>query len=209
MSGFEPTEEQQTLRRAIHEFANKYPIQYWRRMDENREYPLEFVNDLMKSGWLGVNIPTEYGGAGLGVTESSIVLEEIAQSGGGLNAAGSAHASYFNVTIVVKSGSEEIKKKYLPSIAKGDLSFQALAITEASAGLDTPRIKTFAEKKEENYVINGSKVFISRVRHSDLMLLVARTQPYESVTKRTDGITLFLRGLADRWRFDTRTRNSK
>ncbi len=186
------TEEQEMLRKAIQEFAARYPAEYWREKDERREYPSEFVSDLMRSGWMGVNIPQEYGGAGYGVTETSIVLEELARSGGGFEAAGAAHASYFNVTVLVKHASEELKRRYLPAIARGELRFQSLAITEQGSGFDTPSIKTLAVKHGDRYIINGSKVFISRVLHTDLMLLLARTTPYEQATKRTEGMTLFL-----------------
>jgi alkylation response protein AidB-like acyl-CoA dehydrogenase len=184
-------DEHQLIRKAIRDLLARFPSEYWRNKDERREYPTEFVNELMKAGWMGVNIPVGYGGAGYGITEASIVLEELAASGGGLSAAGAAHASFFNVIILTKYGNDECKQ-YLPKIAKGELRFQALAITEPAAGFDTPKISTFAKKNGGEYVINGRKVFISRVKHSDLMLLVARTTPYDEVKKRTDGITLFL-----------------
>jgi len=179
------------IRKAVRELVSKYPPEYWRRKDEMREYPEEFVQELMRAGWMGVNIPTEYGGAGYKITEASIVLEELSSSPGGLDASGAAHASFFNVTILTKYGNEECKK-YLPKIANGELRFQALAITEQAAGFDTPKISTQAVKNGDEYIINGRKVFISRVKHSDLMLLVARTTPYNQVKRRTDGITLFL-----------------
>lgn len=185
------TEEHEMIRKSIRELASKFPAEYWRKKDENREYPEEFVRELMNGGWMGVNIPVEYGGAGYNVTEASIVLEELSNTDGGLSAAGAAHATYFNVTVLTKFGNEECKK-YLPQIAKGELRFQALAITEQHAGFDTPKISTFAKKRGGEYIINGRKVWISRVKHSDLMILVARTTPYEEVKKRTDGITLFL-----------------
>ncbi|GBC69845.1 Acyl-CoA dehydrogenase fadE12 [archaeon HR01] len=185
------TEEHMMIRKAVRELASKYPPEYWRMKDERREYPEEFIRELMREGWMGVNIPAEYGGAGYKITEASIVLEELSATSGGLSASGAAHASFFNVTILTKYGNEECKK-YLPKIAKGELRFQALAITEQSAGFDTPRISTLAVKRGGEYVINGRKVFISRVKHSDLMLLVARTTPYSEVKRRTDGITLFL-----------------
>ncbi|MCS6784274.1 MAG: acyl-CoA/acyl-ACP dehydrogenase [Candidatus Caldarchaeum sp.] len=179
------------IRRVLREFCARFPLEYWRVKDEKRAYPEEFVQELMQTGWMGINIPIEYGGAGYGITEASIVLEELSASGGGLSAAGAAHASFFNVTILTKYGNE-ICKRFLPSIARGELRFQALAITEQGAGFDTPRISTLAVKRGGEYIINGRKVWISRVKHSDLMLLVARTTPYDEVKKRTDGITLFL-----------------
>ncbi len=196
MSAVAKQDEHQMIRKAVRELLARFPPEYWRVKDERREYPTEFVNELMRAGWMGVNIPAEYGGAGYGITEASIVLEELSASNGGLSAAGAAHASFFNVTILTKYGNSECKQ-YLPKIARGELRFQALAITEQAAGFDTPRISTFAEKRGREYVINGRKVFISRVKHSDLMLLVARTTPYEEVKKRTDGITLFLVDLRE------------
>jgi acyl-CoA dehydrogenase len=184
-------DEYQLIRKAIRDLLTRFPPEYWRNKDERREYPIEFVNELMKAGWMGVNIPAEYGGAGYGITEASIVLEELSASPGGLSASGSAHASFFNVTILTKLGNDECKQ-YLPKIARGELRFQVLAITEPAAGFDTPRISTIAKKKNGEYIINGRKVFISRVKNSDLMLLVARTTPYNDVKKKTDGITLFL-----------------
>jgi acyl-CoA dehydrogenase len=189
-------DDRQIIRRAIRDLLARFPPEYWRVKDERREYPTEFVDELMRAGWMGVNIPAEYGGGGYGITEASIVLEELSASNGGLSAAGAAHASFFNVTILTKYGNDECKQ-YLSKIAKGELRFQALAITEQAAGFDTPRISTIARKRGGEYVINGRKVFISRVKHSDLMLLVARTTPYEEAKKRTDGITLFLVDLKD------------
>lgn len=188
----ELSEEQQLLRKSIREFAERYPPEYWRRKDEAREYPSEFIQDMMRAGWMGVNIPSEYGGAGYGVTEASIVLEEVTAAGGGLSASGAAHASFFNVTVLARHGSKQLKERYLPAVARGELRFQSLAITEQGSGFDTPSIRTLAVKEDGEYIVRGSKVFISRVKHSDLMLLVARTTPYEESLKRTEGITLFL-----------------
>ena len=189
---FELSDQQKIIRDTVRDVAEKYGADYWRQKDKKREYPTEFVQELAKGGWFGTVIPEEYGGAGLGLTEASIVLEELTLSGAGLGGSNSCHAVYFISHSLLKHGNEEQKKKYLPKMATGEIRFQALAITEQNSGFDTTKIKTSAEKKGDHYIINGTKVFISRVAESDLMLLVARTTPLEKASRRTKGLSLFV-----------------
>jgi Acyl-CoA dehydrogenases len=177
--------------------VSKYSSRYWFEKDEKREYPLEFIQELEKNEIMGINIPTEYGGLGLGLVESDIVLEEIANSPGGTVASNSVHAAFFNNHIIVKYASENVKQKYLPEIAKGNLRCQVYAVTEPSAGFNTPRISTIAKQEGDYYIITGQKVFISRVKYSDLGILAARVVPYEKVEKKTLGIALFLVDLRE------------
>ena len=169
----------------------RYPNSYWRELDKKKAYPEEFVKDLTSEGFLSCLIPQEYGGSGLGILEASIILEEINASGGNSAA---CHAQMYTMGTLLRHGTEEQKRKYLTKIATGELRLQTFAITEPEAGIDTTRIQTTAvRKKSENiYVINGHKIFTSRLRHSDLMLLLVRTTPYEQVGKKTDGIEHFL-----------------
>jgi acyl-CoA dehydrogenase len=171
--------------------CNEFPNSYWREVDKRKEYPESFVKALSSAGLLGALVPREYGGSGLGITEASIILEEINRNGG--NSAAS-HAQMYVMSILTRHGSLEQKKKYLPSIASGELRLQAFGITEPKAGVDTTRIETFAKKEEEGrkYVINGHKIFISRIQHSDLMLLLARTTKYEEARSKIDGMSIFI-----------------
>lgn len=182
------------IRKQVRELCAKFPPKYWRDLDRKKGYPVEFVNELTKAGWLAALIPQKYGGAGLGVLEASIILEEINRSGG--NAA-ACHAQMYVMASLLKHGNEEQRTRYLPRIARGELRLQAFAVTEASAGSDTTKITTFAKKEKEKYVVNGQKVFTSRVQHSDLMILLARTTPYEQVSKKTMGLSLFLIDLRE------------
>ncbi len=187
---FELTEEQELIRKKIRDFCEtRYPNSHWRDLDRRKEYPEEFVRDLTTEGFLSCLIPQEYGGSGLGILEASIILEEINHSGGNSAA---CHAQIYTMGAVLRHGSEEQKRRYLPKIAKGDLRLQSFAITEPQAGIDTTRIQTLATRSDDGYVINGHKVFTSRLQHSDLMLLLARTTPYEQVEKKTDGMSIFL-----------------
>lgn len=186
---FDLTEEQSMIRKQVRELCARFPAKYWRDLDKRREYPEEFVNELTKAGWLATLIPQRYGGAGLGALEAGIILEEINRSGG--NAA-ACHAQMYIMGSLLRHGNEEQKARYLPKIARGELRLQAFAVTEASAGSDTTKITTFAKKQGDKYVVNGQKVFTSRVQHSDLMILLARTTPYEEVSKKTMGLSLFL-----------------
>jgi acyl-CoA dehydrogenase len=189
------TEEQRALRDGVAEICRRYPGEYWRALDARREYPEAFVNDLTKAGYLAALIPEEYGGAGLGITEGGLILETIHASGG--NAA-ACHAQMYIMGTLLRHGSEEQKRRYLPKIATGELRLQAFAVTEPDAGSDTTKITTTAVRRGDRYVVNGRKIFISRVLQSDLMLLLARTTPLEHVRRRTEGLSVFLidiRGL--------------
>src|SRR5215475_3107678 len=183
------TEEQQALRKAVYDLCQLYPGAYWRELDEKREYPEAFVQELTKAGYLAALIPEAYGGAGLGIVEAALILEEINHAGG--NAA-ACHAQMYIMGTVLRHGSAAQKNQYLPKIASGELRLQAFGVTEPNAGSDTTKLQTTALKKGDRYVVNGQKMFISRVLQSDLMLLLARTTPVDQVTKRTDGLSVFL-----------------
>src|SRR4051812_40412894 len=185
---FTLTEEQQDIRAAVRELCAEYPDAYWRQLDRDGAYPEAFVKSLTEAGWLGALIPEVYGGAGLGFTEASIILEEINHQGG--NSA-TAHAQMYVMGTVLRHASEEQKQKYLPKIASGELRLQAFGVTEPNAGSDTTRIETRAIRKGDVYVVNGQKVFISRAQHTDLLLLLARTATYDEA-HRTRGLSVFL-----------------
>ncbi|WP_347057772.1 acyl-CoA dehydrogenase family protein [Blastococcus sp. HT6-30] len=189
-----PETDLQDLRAGVRDLASSFPAEYWRRCDAAREYPEEFVRALTEAGWLSVLIPEEYGGGGLGLVEASVIMEEINSTGASTSA---CHAQMYTMGAVLRHGSEAQKRTYLPDIAAGKLRLQAFAITEPDAGSDTTRITTFARRTPEGYVVNGRKMWISRVQHSDLMLLLARTTPREEVAKRTDGLSLFLVDLRE------------
>ena len=176
-------------RRAIRELCGRFNSQYWQKVEEQAGYPEEFVKALTEAGWLAALIPPEYGGGGLGVTEASVILEEINRSGAN---SGACHAQMYIMGTVLRHGSQEQKRRYLPRIASGALRLQSFAVTEPTTGTDTTKIKTFAERKGDRYVVNGQKVWISRVQHSDLMLLLARTTPLAEVTRKTEGLSVFL-----------------
>src|SRR4030081_3412630 len=168
-----PTPElHQDLRHAVRDLCKGFPDSYWRQLDAARAYPDAFVKALTDAGYLAALIPEEYGGSGLGVTEASIILEEINHSGGN---SGACHAQMYTMGTLLRHGSDEQKRRYLPAIAKGDLRLQAFAVTEPNAGSETTRIETRAVRKGDRYIINGQKIFISRAKQSDLMLLLART----------------------------------
>ena len=191
---FSLTDDQRAIAAAVREVCSGFPGEYWRGLETTGAYPKEFVTTLTKLGWLSVLIPEEYGGGGLGITEAAVVLEEILASGGNANA---CHAQMYTMGALLRHGSEEQKRRYLPALAAGDLRLQAFAVTEPDAGSDSTRISTRAERDGDHYVVNGQKVFISRVDQSDLMLLLARTTPLEYVTTRTDGLSLFLVDLRE------------
>jgi len=182
-------EDRQAIRQAVRELCNDFPSAYWRDIDKHEKYPQEFVNALTASEYLAALIPEEYGGAGLGITEAGIILEEINHSGGN---SGACHAQMYTMGTLLRHGSDEQKRRYLPAIAKGDLRLQAFAVTEPNAGSETTRIETRAVRKGDRYIINGQKIFISRAKQSDLMLLLARTTPYEELTDKTQGLSVFL-----------------
>jgi acyl-CoA dehydrogenase len=186
---FALTDDQKALKTAVYDLCKQYSPEYWRDLDSKREYPDALVNDLTKAGYLGVLIPQEYGGAGLGIMEGALILEEINRSGG--NAA-ACHAQMYIMGTVLRHGSEQQKKTYLPKIATGELRLQAFGVTEPNAGSDTTKLQTTAVKKGDTYVVNGQKMFISRVLQSDLMLLLARTTPVAEIKKKTDGLSVFL-----------------
>jgi alkylation response protein AidB-like acyl-CoA dehydrogenase len=177
------------IREAVARLCADFPGAYWRTLDEKREYPTEFVQALTREGWLGVLIPEEYGGSGLGLEAAGAVLEEIHRSGCN---GGAAHAQMYTMGAVLKHGSPEQKQRYLPAIASGELRLQAFGVTEPTAGTDTTRITTFARREGDKYIINGQKIWISRAEHSDLMLLLCRTTPRDQVSKATEGMSVLL-----------------
>ncbi|MBO0877646.1 MAG: acyl-CoA/acyl-ACP dehydrogenase, partial [Pseudonocardia sp.] len=182
------------IREAVEGLCRDFPEEYWRAKDQAREYPEEFVAALGKAGWLAVLIPEEYGGGGGGLLDAAVVLETI-NSCGGTSAA--VHAQMYTMGTVLRHGSEEQKRRLLPEIAANRLRLQAFGITEPDAGSDTTRIRTFARRDGDEYVVNGSKIWTSRFQHSDLMLLLVRTTRYEDVAKRSDGITVLLVDLRE------------
>jgi acyl-CoA dehydrogenase len=183
------TEQQQALKKAVYELCKLYPSEYWRELDEKRAYPEAFVQELTKAGYLAALIPEEYGGSGLGILEGGLILEEINRSGG--NAA-ACHAQMYIMGTVLRHGSEAQKSRYLPRIASGALRLQAFGVTEPNSGSDTTKLQTTAVRDGDTYVVNGQKIFISRVLQSDLMLLLARTTPLGEVRRRTEGLSVFL-----------------
>jgi acyl-CoA dehydrogenase len=177
------------LREAVRALCNTFPPEYWRQLDEQRAYPEAFVKALTDAGWLSALIPEEYGGSGLGITEASVVLEEVNRSGGN---SGACHAQMYIMGTVLRHGSSDQKQRYLPGIASGALRLQSFAVTEPTTGSDTTKLKTTAARKGDLYVVNGQKVWTSRVQHSDLMLLLARTTPLPEVKKKSEGLSVFL-----------------
>ena len=188
------TPEQEQIRQAVREICADFPGEYWRQLDAEQAYPKKFVDALTAGGWLAALIPEKYAGGGLGLTEAALILEEIHRSGG--NAA-ACHAQMYIMGALLRHGSERQKAKYLPGIAAGELRLQAFGVTEPSSGSDTTQLKTTAVRRGDRYVVNGQKVFISRVEQSDLLLLLARTTLADQVAKRTDGLSIFLIDLRD------------
>jgi acyl-CoA dehydrogenase len=189
-----PADSHQDLRDAIRDLCAKYPAEYFRKIDEVRGYPEAFVDALTKAGWLAALIPQDYGGSGLGLTEASVIMEEINRAGGN---SGACHGQMYNMGTLLRHGSEAQKREYLPKIASGELRLQSMAVTEPTTGTDTTSLKTIAVRKGDKYVVNGQKVWISRVQHSDLMILLARTTPLDLVKKRWEGMSIFLVDLRD------------
>jgi acyl-CoA dehydrogenase len=179
----------QDLREALRDLCAQFDSKYWQEVDDARGYPEAFVNALTEAGWLAALIPSEYGGSGLGLTEASVIMEEINRSGGN---AGSCHGQMYNMGTILRHGSAEQKQLYLPKIASGELRLQSMAVTEPTTGTDTTKLKTTAVKKGDRYVVNGQKVWISRIQHSDLMVLLARTTPLDQVAKKSEGMSIFL-----------------
>src|SRR6516165_3894350 len=189
------SDEQRALKAGVAEIVKRYPGEYWRELDRERAYPDAFVRELTRAGYLAALIPTAYGGAGLGILEGGLILEAI--NAGGANAA-ACHAQMYIMGTLLRHGSEAQKQAYLPRIAAGDLRLQAFAVTEPNSGSDTTKLQTTAVRSGDRYVVNGQKIFISRVLQSDLMLLLARTTAVDQVKRKTDGLSVFLidiRGL--------------
>ncbi len=182
------------IRDAVRDLCKQFPDEYHRKIDFERAYPEEFVKALTEAGWLAALIPQEFGGSGLGLSEASVIMEEINRSGGN---SGACHGQMYNMGTLLRHGSDAQKQQYLPKIASGELRLQSMGVTEPSTGTDTTKIKTTAVKKGDRYVINGQKVWISRVQHSELMILLARTTPLAEVQKKSEGMSIFLVDLRD------------
>jgi acyl-CoA dehydrogenase len=182
------------LRREVGLLCKRFPGEYWRKLDAESTYPEEFVRAMTEMGFLSALIPEEYGGLGLGVNEASIILEEVHRSGGN---AGASHAQMYTMGTLLRHGSVEQKRQYLPKIASGELRLQAFGVTEPNTGSDTTKLRTTATLQGDRYVVHGQKVFISRVQHSDLMLLLARTTPIDQVKRKSEGLSVFLVDLRD------------
>ena len=182
------------IRDAIRALCAEFPDEYFRKVDEARAYPAEFVDALTKAGWMAALIPHEYGGSGLGLTEASVIMEEINRAGGN---SGACHGQMYNMGTLLRHGSQAQKEKYLPKIATGEWRLQSMGVTEPSTGTDTTKIKTTAVKKDGRYVVNGQKVWISRIQHSDWMILLARTTPLAEVTKKSEGMSIFMVDLRE------------
>src|SRR5829696_7651999 len=189
-------ETHEDLRQGVREVCSRFTNEYWRDLDARRRYPEEFVAAMTEEGYLAALIPEEYGGMGLDLSAGCVILEEVNRSGAN---AGPAHAQMYTMGTLLRHGSEEQKREYLPKIARGDLRLQAFAVTEPEAGTDTTSIRTTARRSPagDHYVVNGRKIYISRVEHSDLMILLARTTPREEVEKRTEGLSVFLVDLRE------------
>jgi acyl-CoA dehydrogenase len=184
-----PTTDERLLRDSVGAICARFGGDYWRHVDGANEYPDEFVDALTDAGWLAMLVPEEHGGAGLGISEAAIVLEVVNRSGGNSAA---CHAQMYILAALVRHGTDEQRRRYLPEIAAGRLRLQAFGVTEPSAGSETTRIQTFARRIGDRYVVNGQKIWTSRAAHSDLMLLLARTTPYEQLTDKTRGLSLFI-----------------
>ncbi len=184
----------QDIRDAIRDLCAQFPAEYFRQVDEERAYPEAFVDALTQAGWLAALIPVEYGGSGLGMVEASVIMEEINRNGGN---SGACHGQMYNMGTLLRHGSKIQKDFYLPKIASGELRLQSMGVTEPTTGTDTTKIKTTAVKKGDRYVVNGQKVWISRIQHSDLMILLARTTPLAEVTKKSEGMSIFIVDLRE------------
>ena len=182
------------IRHGVRSLCAEFPDEYFRKIDAERGYPEAFVNALTKAGWLAALIPQEYGGSGLTLAEASVIMEEINHAGGN---SGACHGQMYVMNVLVRHGSEQQKRDYLPQIAAGDLRLQSMGVTEPGTGTDTTQLKTTAVRKGDRYLINGQKVWISRVQHSDLMLLLARTTPIAEVKRKSEGISVFIVDLRE------------
>ena len=179
----------QEIRDAVRGLCKQFPDEYFRQIDAQRAYPEAFVQALTTAGWMAALIPQDYGGSGLSMAEASVIMEEINRSGGN---AGACHGQMYVMNAIVRSGSEAQRRNYLPKIARGELRIQSMGVTEPSTGSDTTQLKTSAVKKDGRWVVNGQKVWISRIQHSDMMILLARTTPLAEVQKRSEGLSCFL-----------------
>jgi acyl-CoA dehydrogenase len=182
-------DQYEDIRDGVRDLCAQFPPEYFRKIDEARGYPEAFVDALTHAGWLAALIPQEYGGSGLGLAQASVIMEEINRSGGN---SGACHGQMYNMGTLVRHGSEEQKRRYLPKIASGELRLQSMGVTEPTTGTDTTRLKTTAVRRGDRYVVNGQKVWISRLQHSDLMILLARTTPLADVKRKSDGMSIFL-----------------
>jgi acyl-CoA dehydrogenase len=182
-------QDQEAIRQSVRQLCKDFPDSYWRKIDKAEEYPDAFVKAVTASGYLAALIPEEYGGAGMGLTEAGIIMEEINRAGAN---SGACHAQMYTMGTLLRHGNKEQKRRYLPQIASGELRLQAFAVTEPNSGSEATRIQTRAVRKGDRYIVNGQKIFISRVKQSDLMLLLARTTPYDDVKEKTQGISVFI-----------------
>jgi acyl-CoA dehydrogenase len=185
------TDEQEQIRQTIRDLAARFGDDYWSARDEAHEFPWDFYQAFAQAGWLGIAIPEEYGGGGLGIVEAGLLLQEVAASGAAMNGCSAMHLTIFGINVVVKHGDEELRERILPRIVTGELH-TCLAVTEPDAGIDTSRVRTFARRDGDSYVINGRKVWITKAGDCQMMVLVTRTTPREQVDKPTDGLSLFL-----------------
>ncbi len=189
MPDFPSPDSHQELRDAVRDLCRRFDSSYWQGVDEARGYPEAFVSALTTAGWLAALIPADYGGSGLGLAEASVIMEEINACGGN---AGACHGQMYNMGTLLRHGSDEQKRQYLPKIASGELRLQSMAVTEPNTGTDTTKLKTTAVRQGDRYLVNGQKVWISRIQHSDLMILLARTTPLDQVQKKSEGMSIFL-----------------
>ncbi len=190
----ERQEEFSAIRGGVRGLCAGFPAEYWRHVDEQKGFPQDFVRAMTEAGWLSAMIPEAYGGSGLGLAEASIILEEVNRCGGN---SGTIHGQMYNMFTLLRNGSDEQKSAYLPRLASGELRLQSMGVTEPTTGTDTTKIKTTAVRRGDRYVINGQKVWISRVQHSDLMILLARTTPLEAVQRKSEGMSIFLVDLRE------------
>jgi acyl-CoA dehydrogenase len=190
----QPLDEHQEIRAAVRHLCSQFPDEYFRRVDEEKAYPEQFVDALMQAGWLAAMIPEEYGGTGLGLTAATVIMEEINRSGGN---SGAVHGQMYNMGTLLRNGSPAQKDRYLPEIAAGRLRIQSMAVTEPTTGTDTTKIRTTAVRRDGRWVVDGQKVWISRVQHSDLMILLARTTPLAEVRKKSEGMSIFIVDLRE------------
>ena len=187
-------DQYQDMREALRDLCKSFDSAYWQKIDHERGYPEAFVKAMTEAGWLAALIPEEYGGSGLGLAEASVIMEEINFSGGN---SGSCHGQMYNMGTLLRHGSDIQKQLYLPKIASGELRLQSMAVTEPTTGTDTTKLKTTAVKKGDKYIVNGQKVWISRIQHSDLMILLARTTPLNEVKRKSEGMSIFIVNLKD------------